>query len=60
APALVESLNSTLTSGQMTTAYKNSLVGYLNGLSTSSDGGRARVQNALYLVITSPQYQVQK
>ncbi|HSX61840.1 MAG TPA: DUF1800 domain-containing protein [Tahibacter sp.] len=57
--ALVDRLNLLLMSGQMSPFMRNTLVTRLNALS-NANGGRDRVQHALYLVLNSPEYSIQK
>lgn len=57
--ALVERLNLLLMSGQMTSKMKQSLIAELNTIDLS-DGGIHRNEEAIYLIMTSPQYQIQK
>ncbi len=56
---LVDRLNLVLMSGQMSSFMRTALVTRLNALPTT-DGGLARVQHALYLILNSPEYTVQK
>ncbi|MDK2125080.1 DUF1800 domain-containing protein [Parachitinimonas caeni] len=56
---LVDRLNLLLLSGQMTATSRRSMVNYLNTLDTD-DRGKSRIQEALFLIMTSPQYQIQK
>lgn len=57
--ALVERLNLLLMSGQMSPFMRDVLVTRLTAL-TNANGGRDRVQHALYLVLNSPEYSIQK
>ncbi|WP_257387381.1 DUF1800 domain-containing protein [Tahibacter caeni] len=57
--ALVERLNLLLMSGQMSPFMRDVLVTRLNALA-NANGGRDRVQHALYLVLSSPEYSIQK
>jgi uncharacterized protein (DUF1800 family) len=59
-PTLVDTLNLLLMSGQMDSDFKAALSDHLSAISTSSDGGLARVQDAVYLVMASPQYLIQR
>ena len=49
-------------SGQMSPFMRNVLVTRLNQLTDNSEGdlGRRRVQHALYLIMNSPEYSIQK
>tara|TARA_R110000787_G_scaffold82711_10_gene178704 strand:- start:1066 stop:2871 length:1806 start_codon:yes stop_codon:yes gene_type:complete len=58
--ALVAELNILLLNGQMGDAEQNALISHLNTIPAEDDEGQARVKDALYLIMTSPQYQVQK
>ncbi|MGQ0529455.1 MAG: DUF1800 domain-containing protein [Panacagrimonas sp.] len=58
--ALVDYLNGLLLSGQMPDAEKSAMTTYLDGILATAGGGRQRGQEALYLVMTSPYYLVQK
>ena len=55
---LVDRLNLILMSGSMSTAMKNRIVSHVSGIAASDTLGRARA--AVHLVITSPEYSVQK
>lgn len=57
--ALVDRLNLLLMSGQMSPFMRDAIVTRLNAL-TNANGGRDRVQHALYLVLNSPEYSIQK
>ncbi|UXI70054.1 DUF1800 domain-containing protein [Tahibacter amnicola] len=57
--ALVERLNLLFMSGQMSPFMRDTLVNFLTTL-PNSDGGRHRVQHALYLLLTSSEYSIQK
>jgi hypothetical protein len=58
ADALVEELNQRLLHGTMTSPMRGSIVGAVNAVS-ASDSLR-RVRTAVYLILTSSQYQVQR
>lgn len=58
--ALVAELNILLLNGPMGDAEQNALISHLNTIPAEDDEGQARVKDALYLIMTSPQYQVQK
>ncbi len=58
-PALFDQLNLLFMSGQMSTSMKAALQAYLTTVGTD-DGGSSRVQEALYLIMTSSQYMTQK
>ncbi|WP_428312415.1 DUF1800 domain-containing protein [Hydrocarboniphaga sp.] len=57
---LIDTLNLLLMSGQMDADFKAALKDHLTAIPTSSDGGLARVQDAVYLVMASPQYLIQR
>nr|HPG93884.1 DUF1800 family protein [Dokdonella sp.] len=57
--ALLDRYNLLLMSGQMSPFMRQTLLARLNGL-TGSSRGRQRVQHALYLILNSPEYSVQK
>ncbi|MBV8467016.1 MAG: DUF1800 domain-containing protein [Burkholderiales bacterium] len=57
--AMLDQLNLLLLNGQMTASTRQALLTYINTVDPS-DGGSARVQEAAYLILTSPQYQMQK
>jgi uncharacterized protein (DUF1800 family) len=57
---LVDTLNLLLMSGQMDADFKATLKEHLDAVPTGSDGGLARVQDAVYLVMASPQYLIQR
>jgi uncharacterized protein (DUF1800 family) len=63
---LVDAYNIRFMSGQMSPYMRNQLVGYLNTIDSDwadpegSDWRLQRVYRALYLVLTSPEYMVQK
>lgn len=56
---LVDRLNLLLMSGQMSPFMRDVLLTRLNAL-PNNNGGRDRVQHALYLVLNSPEYAIQK
>lgn len=58
--ALVEHLDLLLTSAQLDTGFKSALADHLDAIPAGDDGGRLRVQDAVYLILTSPQYQIQR
>ena len=61
APALVARYNLLFLSGRMSPKMQNTLVAHLQAIPGSSvDGRRERVRNALYLIVNSPEYVVQK
>ncbi len=57
---LLAKLDLLLFSGQMDATLKSTLATYLNSIPTSSDKGLARLQEALYLSFSSPQYMHQR
>lgn len=57
--ALLDRYNLLLMSGQMSPFMRQILLARLNAL-TGSSRGRQRVQHALYLILNSPEYSVQK
>jgi len=60
---LVESYNQLFMAGQMSPFMRNVLVTRLNQMSEDDYGndlGRSRVQHALYLIMNSPEYSIQK
>lgn len=57
---LVDHLDLLLMSGQMDEDFKTALKEHLATVPTSSDAGLARVQDAVYLVMSSPQYLIQR
>lgn len=59
---LVDDYNTLFMSGQMSPFMRNVLVTRLNQLTDNSEGdlGRRRVQHALYLIMNSPEYSIQK
>ena len=61
--ALVDQYSTLLMSGQMSPFMRSVIVNRLNLLTSDdygSDLGRVRVQHALYLILNSPEYSVQK
>ena len=56
--ALVETLSLRLTGGRLGANYRSALSMHLGTIAAGD--GRARVQDALYLILTSPQYLVQQ
>ena len=61
--ALVDAYNDLLMSGQMSPFMRDVLVTRLNLLTEDNYGqdlGRTRVQHALYLILNSPEYSIQK
>lgn len=61
APALVARYNLLFLSGRMSPKMQNTLVAHLQAIPGSTvDGRRERVRNALYLIVNSPEYVVQK
>ncbi|MEO8673453.1 MAG: DUF1800 family protein [Tahibacter sp.] len=60
APAtLIDRLNLLMLSGQMSPFMRQTLLTRLNAL-PNANGGRDRVQHALYLIAISPEYSIQK
>jgi uncharacterized protein (DUF1800 family) len=57
---LLDELDLLLLSGQMPADMRSALLAYLQGVDASKDGGRARVQEAAYLILASPQYSIQR
>lgn len=57
--ALLDRYNLLFLSGQMSPAMRQTLLNHLNGV-RNNDGGLVRVQRALYLILNSPEYNVQK
>jgi len=57
---LLDELDLLLLSGQMPADMRSALLAYLRGIDASKDGGRARVQEAAYLILASPQYSIQR
>jgi hypothetical protein len=62
---LVDEYNKRFMSGQMSPYMRNQLVTYLNTIdhtwaSTGEDWRLERIRRALYLVLTSPEYMIQK
>ncbi|KRB02359.1 DUF1800 domain-containing protein [Lysobacter sp. Root690] len=57
--ALLDRYNLLFLSGQMSPAMRQVLLNHLNGV-RNNDGGLSRVQRALYLILNSPEYNVQK
>lgn len=57
--ALTDRLSLLLMSGQMSPFMRNAVVTRLQAL-PNANGGRDRVQHALYLVLNSPEYSIQK
>ena len=60
---LVEKYNTLFMSGQMSPFMRDVLTTQLNSLTAADHGsalGRVRVQNALYLILNSPEYSIQK
>jgi uncharacterized protein (DUF1800 family) len=58
---LVDRLNALLLHGTMTTAVRTSILSAVNAIPTSdANFARKRVQAAAYLIVTSPQYDVQR
>jgi uncharacterized protein (DUF1800 family) len=66
ADALVDAYNKRFMSGQMSPYMRDQLVGYLNTIDSTwayppgSDWRLQRVDRALYLILTSPEYMIQK
>lgn len=61
AAALVDRYNLLFMGGSMSAAMRTLLVNHLNGMSSgNNDQRRARVQDALWLILTSPEYVVEK
>ena len=61
--ALVDDYNALFMAGQMSPFMRNVLVARLNQMSVDDYGnglGRRRVQHALYLILNSPEYSIQK
>ncbi|MGH8403391.1 MAG: DUF1800 family protein, partial [Gammaproteobacteria bacterium] len=61
--ALVDAYNARFLSGQMSPFMRAQLIGYLNTITNSSVGSTWRVQRikrALYLILNSPEYMIQK
>ncbi|MGA9422657.1 MAG: DUF1800 family protein [Rhodanobacteraceae bacterium] len=61
--ALVDEYSTLLMAGQMSPFMRDVLITRLNALSTDDYGaevGRVRVQHALYLIMNSPEYSIQK
>jgi hypothetical protein len=59
-PALLDLLNLVFLSGQMPAAMRTTLQTYLATLDPVDGGGSLRVQEALYLIMTSSQYATQR
>jgi uncharacterized protein (DUF1800 family) len=60
---LVDALNGVLMSGQMSAAMRTTLINYLTTLpntGSNDPGGRVRTWEAVQLIMTSPEYVVQK
>ncbi|HEX6833499.1 MAG TPA: DUF1800 family protein [Rudaea sp.] len=59
---LVEAYNRRFMAGQMSPFMRKTLVTYLNAITTNGtiDYRRLRIQRALYLILTSPEYLIQK
>jgi len=64
ATALVDAYNKRFMSGQMSPFMRQTLLGYLNTISQANSGGEdfriARINRALLLISTSPEYLIQK
>ncbi|MBE5315268.1 MAG: DUF1800 domain-containing protein [Xanthomonadales bacterium] len=61
AGALVDRYNLLFMGGRMSSQMRTVLVNHLNGMgSSNNDQRRARVQDALWLILTSPEYVVEK
>ena len=59
--ALIDALNLTLASNQLTTATRQDIQGVIEGISLTQLAGKAnRVKAAVFLVMTSPEYIVQR
>ncbi len=58
-PAMVDQLNLLLMSGQMPSAMRTELINYANQIPLS-EGAAVRVSEVLYLLMTSPQYAMQR
>lgn len=59
--ALLDHLNDLLLSGQMTSGLRTAITTSLNGMLSRNDGERlARVRQAVRLIITSPEYTIQR
>jgi uncharacterized protein (DUF1800 family) len=58
--ALLDRLNRLLMAGQMTQAMKDRIVTYLNTIALSGGGDLTRARQAVQLVVTSPEFSVQK
>ncbi|MEI6083107.1 MAG: DUF1800 family protein [Verrucomicrobiota bacterium] len=64
-PALVDTLNSLLVAGQLTTGVKTTIVNYVNTLAYTTNAPtqaqmRDRVRAVIHLLVTSPTYTIQK
>lgn len=57
---LVDKYNLLFMSGQMSPFMRNVLITQLSSLTGGQNVGRVRVQNALYLIVNSPEYSIQK
>jgi hypothetical protein len=60
--ALVDAYNKRFMSGQMSPYMRDQLVSYLNTIDSTwgADWKTQRVERALYLILTSPEYMIQK
>jgi hypothetical protein len=56
---LLDRYNTLFMSGQMSSNMRQILLAHLNSM-PNGNGGRDRVQEALYLITNSPEYTVQK
>ena len=61
-PALVDSLSSVLVAGQLASAARNNIVGYVttNFPTSSSTWRRDRVRAVVHQIIDSPDYTIQR
>lgn len=63
ADALVDAYSKRFMSGQMSPFMRQTLLDYLNPINAAQDGSDwkvQRIQRALFLILTSPEYQIQK
>jgi uncharacterized protein (DUF1800 family) len=59
--AIADALNALMLHGTMSTQMRNSIITVMNGIPTSdANFARKRAQTAVYLVTTSPQYDIQR
>lgn len=59
-PELLDELDTLLLSGGMTDTFRTTLLDYLQTIDATADSGLLRLQEAIYLIVSSPQYSIQR